>query len=107
METRGFKAVLMGFMLFFGFYLFLLVFRAVWFIGLLMLPFLIVAGAVYFVGYGMPNFGDVGRRVHNDAEKKARRLLDWLDFNAPHWTWPAISAIRTFLDWLGLQVAKV
>ena len=96
----------MAFMLFFGFYLTLLVLRAVWVLGLVMLPFLFAAIAVYVIGYGMPNLGDFGRRVHNDAEIKARRWLDWLDFNAPIWTWPAIRAVRTFLDWLGLQVAK-
>lgn len=101
---RKLKAVLMGVGLLVGLYVTLLVARAVWFLALVMLPFLVVAAFVYFVGYGAPRLGDYGRKLHKWAETKARGLLDWLDFSAPTWTWPAIRAARTFLDWLGLQV---
>lgn len=104
MLNRAGKALVMGCGLLIGLYITLLVLRAVLVLGLLMLPFLAFAFLLYLVGYGMPNFGEAGRRIHKAAETKARRGLDWLDFNAPHWTWPAISAARTFLDWLGIRV---
>ncbi len=102
--NRNVKAILTGIGLVLGLYLTLVVLRAVLVLGLIMLPFLIVAFSVYIVGYGMPNFGSFGRKVHDSAERKARRFLDWADFNAPIWAWPAIFAARTFLDWLGLRV---
>jgi hypothetical protein len=104
--NRSVKAILTGFSLLLGLYLTVLVIRVVWVVGLMMLPFLIIAFSVYVVGYGMPRFGKSGRKIHNTAEAKARQGLDWLDFNAPHWAWPAITATRTFLDWLGLKVAR-
>lgn len=107
MVNRNHKAIVMGFGLLVGLYLTVLVLRVVWVVGLLMLPFLIAAGIVYVIGYGFPNLGDYGCRVHKAAETKARQGLDWLDFNAPHWAWPAIRASRTFLDWLGLRVARI
>lgn len=104
--SRNLKAILMGAGLLFGLWLVVKILKAVWFLGILMLPFLMIAALVYFIGYGAPNFGSFGRKIHKVAETKARAVLDWLDFNAPAWTWPAITACRTFLDWLGLQVAK-
>jgi hypothetical protein len=104
--NRNVKAVLMGVGLLFGLYLVMQVLRVVWILGILMFPFLIVAALIYFVGYGAPNFGTFGRKLHKAAEKRAREFLDWLDFKAPTWAWPAIRATRMGLDWLGLQVAK-
>jgi len=101
---RKLKAVLMGAGLIVGLYLTLMMARVVWFLAILMLPVLVVAAAIYLVGYGAPNLGDFGRKIHKGAEGHARALLDWLDFEAPAWTWPAIRSARTFLDWLGLQV---
>jgi len=102
---RKLKAVLMGAALLAGVFIMLQLARVVWFLAILMLPFLLVAAIIYFVGYGAPNLGDYGRMVHRKAEYHVRGFLDWLDFRAPTWTWPAIQAVRTFIDWLGLQVA--
>lgn len=101
---RTLKAVMMGFGLIVGFYLTLLTARMAWFLALLLLPFLLVAAGIYLVGYGAPNLGAYGRKIHKAAETKARDALDWLDFQAPTWLWPTIRSARTFLDWLGLQV---
>lgn len=105
--NRTVKAVVMGIALVFGLYLTVLVLRAVLVLGILMLPFLILAAVIYFVGYGMPKLGSYGRKIHKGAETKARQGLDWLDFNAPHWSWPIIATTRAALDWLGLQVARI
>jgi hypothetical protein len=78
----------------------LYLFRVVWFIAVLFMPFLIVIAALYFLGYHAPE------KVHLQAEKKIREGLDWLDFKAPEWTWPWILRARSGLDWLGLQVKK-
>jgi len=102
---RKLKAVLMGAALLASVFLLLQLARVVWFLAIIMLPFLMVAGVVYVVGYGAPNLGDYGRKLHKRAEFRARGFLDWLDFRAPTWLWPVIQATRTFLDWLGLQVA--
>lgn len=102
---RTLKAVAMGLGLLASVYVAVLVARMVWFLAILMLPFLIAFAALYFLGYGAPSLGGYGRRVHKSAEAKARAFLDWLDFTTPPWVWPAIRTARTFLDWLGLQVA--
>ena len=107
MFNRNLKAIVTGFVLLVGLYLSILVIRVVWALAIVLLPILIIASAVYAVGYGMPKLGATGRKIHNAAERKARSALDWLDFNAPHWAWPAIAAVRTFLDWLGLQVKNI
>jgi hypothetical protein len=99
---RRFKAVLMGVALLMGLYLTFQLARVIWF---LLLPILVFATIVYLVGYGAPSLGDYGRKLHKAAESQARATLDWLDFTSPTWMWPAIRAARTFLDWLGLQVA--
>jgi hypothetical protein len=101
---RKLKAILMGTGLLVGIYVTLQIARIVWFLAILMLPILGFAAFVYFIGYGAPSLGYYGRKLHKRAETKARSALDWLDFTAPAWTWPAIRGARTFLDWLGLQV---
>jgi energy-coupling factor transporter transmembrane protein EcfT len=101
---RFVKAGVTGIVLLISFVVLMLAARFLWVLALVLSPFLLVAAFIYLVGYAAPNLGVIGRQVHRAAEFRARSFLDWLDFKAPSWVWPAIRATRTFLDWLGLQV---
>ena len=78
----------------------LYLFRVVWFLAALFMPILVLVAALYFLGFYAPE------EMHVKAEKTIRKGLDWMDFNAPSWTWPFVSSARGALSWLGLQVKK-
>ena len=74
------------------------VIKVVAFLAWVLMPVIILACVLY----GLGNF--VPKDVTQKAEAFLKKGFDWLDFNAPHWTWPAIKVARGGLDWLNLQV---
>ncbi len=73
-------------------------FKVVAMLAFVLMPVILIAGALYFIGYYAP------KGLHDDVQKWLRARFDWLDFNAPKWAWGPIKMARSGLDWLGLKV---
>lgn len=74
------------------------VIKLVAFLAWVLMPVIALAIVLYCLGNFVP------REVTHGVEQFLKKGFDWLDFNAPTWSWPAIKVARGGLDWLNLQV---
>lgn len=75
-----------------------LLFKIMAMLAFVFMPIILIAGALYFIGYYAP------KGLHDDVQAWLRERFDWLDFNAPKWSWGAIKMARGGLNWLGIKV---
>jgi len=74
------------------------VIKLVAFLAWLFMPLIVLAVVLYCLGNFVP------AEWTKAVEKNLKKAFDWLDFNAPTWSWPAIKFARGCLDWLNLHV---
>lgn len=74
------------------------VIKLVAFLMWLLFPLIALLVVLYVLGNFIP------KEWTQAVEKSLNKAFDWMDFNAPTFTWPFIKMARVALRWLNLQV---
>ena len=98
---KAMKSVVSGGVIILGLIVLVYLWKVVWFLAVFLFPVAVVGGLLWVLGNMTP------KETHEKVENELRKGLDWMDFNAPSWTWPVLVQVRVALDWLGLKVKKV